>query len=100
MAAEPVAPEQYPDLETFELTSERGGSGRFVGRVVDEAVTCSRCTETVAAVYRGPQHGLAFDMPDTPFSVAPVELQLTWCPRCGPSDMELCNQDGSTHTGL
>jgi hypothetical protein len=100
MAAQPVAPEQYPELDTFELTSEFGGSSRFVGRIVGEAIACRGCSETIATSYRGPQHGLAFDVPETPFDVAPVELELTWCPQCGATDMQLYNQDGGPHTGL
>ncbi|WP_329073482.1 hypothetical protein [Amycolatopsis sp. NBC_01480] len=101
MAAEPVTAEQYPDLATFELTSERGGHGHFLGRVVDQDVRCGKCrTSGSATVYRGPQYGLAFDEPVTPFEVAPVELELTWCTGCGRTGMTLRNQDGSEHTGL
>jgi hypothetical protein len=100
MAAEPVTADQHPELTEFELTSEHGGAGRFVGRLAAEHVTCVGCGRTDATTYQGPQHGLAFDVPETPFTVAPVELALTWCPACGPTAMRLVNQDGTEHDGL
>lgn len=99
MAADPVSTEQYPELDTFELVSERGGRGRFVGQIIAEHVPCRGCSQSSATVYSGPQHGLAFDVPDTPFTVAPVGLELTWCPDCGAMNMQLRNQDGTEHTG-
>uniref|UniRef100_UPI0037CA6FD8 hypothetical protein n=1 Tax=Amycolatopsis benzoatilytica TaxID=346045 RepID=UPI0037CA6FD8 len=100
MAAEPVTAEQYPDLPEHELVSEQGGRGRFVGRVIEENVACASCDRTDATVYRGPQHGLAHDVPvDGGLTVAPVELELTWCPRCGQAGMRLVDQDGNEHTG-
>lgn len=100
VAAEPVTAEQYPDLNTYELLSEHGGCGRFVGRVIAEAVMCSGCGKADATIYRGPQHGLAVDVPETPFTVASVDLELTWCPRCGATGIKLRDQDGTEHTGL
>ncbi len=101
MAAEPVTAEQYPELDEFELTSESGERGGFVGRVVDAGRPCSPCgTADTVTVYRGPQHGLAFDVPENPFETSPVDLELTWCAGHGLVGMRLLNQDGTEHTGL
>ncbi|MGI5507407.1 hypothetical protein [Lentzea sp. CA-135723] len=100
MASEPVTAGQYPELAEHELVSKQGVQGGFVGRVVEQNAACGTCGRTDATVYQGPQHGLAHDVPvDGGFTTAPVDLQLTWCPACGPAAMRLVGPDGTEHTG-
>ena len=101
MADKPVTAQQYPHLDSFVLTSKRGSRGNFLGRIVAQALPCSSCsTSDTVTVYLGPQHGLAFDEPVTPFDVAPVNLELTWCTNHGMAGMRLLSQDGTEHNGL
>jgi hypothetical protein len=101
MAAEPVTADQYPDLVTYALTCKAGENGAFLGHMTTEGLPCpSRECDGTVSVYRGPQHGLAFDVPENPFETAPVDLELSWCNHHGPARMRLLNQDGSEHTGL
>lgn len=101
MASEPVTPQQYPELETFELASVAGERGRFLGRITAQERPCAVCrTADTVTVYRGPQHGLAFDVPVNPFDTAPVDLELAWCSQHGVAGVRLLNQDDTEHTGL
>jgi hypothetical protein len=100
-SAGPVSPEQYPALEVFAPSSEHGGAGNFVGRIVETTVPCAECaTENSVTVYRGPQYGLALAEPLSPGEVGQVDLEIRWCSRHGVAGMRLVRQDGSEYTGL
>src|SRR5437879_12322718 len=99
MASELVTPEQYPDLPTVTLTCENGTQGKFLGHVVATGLPCATCGTTATVnVYRGPQYGLAFDVPKNPFEVEPVDMELSWCSRHGDAGWRLTKQAGTQHT--
>jgi hypothetical protein len=101
MASELVTPDQYPDLHTVTLTCENGTQGKFLGYVVTAGLPCTACgTTTTVNVYRGPQYGLAFDVPKNPFEVEAVHMELSWCSRHGDAGWGLVNQDGGEHAGI
>ncbi|WP_018351998.1 hypothetical protein [Longispora albida] len=100
MASEPVHPDRYPDLEVFDLSAETGASGRFVGTLLAAGLTCAACGTATVTAYTGPQHGLAFDVPETLHTTTPVLLELQWCTRHGMAGMRLVDPDGAAHHGL
>ncbi|ANY10525.1 hypothetical protein [Pseudonocardia sp. HH130630-07] len=100
MAAEPVTPQTHPEHHVIELVSDHGPAARFIGRVIAEHEQCTRCEADTVTVYQGPQHGLAFDEPATPFETAPVELKLRWCRRHGHAGFDLISSDGHIYQGI